>query len=174
MVKPNIIERIESKLRYCGENNLCTWVLDLHQALYNQDYLYIGTARAAQALTEFTADTDFGIFAVVGLVRDYEQSNFGEVSTDLSNPERVANMVGYIGGYALLDLIQAAVDEAQKLADAADIQHDPADVSLLAALFDEEPDRDMTPDELAALQRFAHRWLDEHPHWWSDWREDWV
>lgn len=172
MTKPNIIERIEAQLRYCGENNLCTWVADLHQVLYNQDYLYIGTARAAQALTEFAAGTDRGVFAAVGLVQDYEQNNFGAVTADLSNPEAVANMVGYIGGYALLDRIRAAVDEEAELLD--ETQYGQDDVALLAALFDEEPQRDMTDGELAALQRFACRWLDANPDWWSDWQEVWV
>lgn len=170
--KPNIIERIEQRLRSCADDRHACWVADLHQALYNLDYLYIGTARAAQALTEFTADTDFGVFAVVGLIQDYEQTYYGEVGTDLSDPEAIANMVGYIGGYALLDLIRAAIaEEAQRL---ADTQYDPAGVALLAALFDEEPHRDMTEGELAALQRFACQWLDEHPDWWSDWQEEWV
>lgn len=170
--KPNIIERIENKLRSCGEERLACRVADLHECLYNKKPLYIGNPCAAQALTEFTANTEFGVFAAIWLVQEYEQTNFDEVRTELSCPEAIANMVGFIVGYALLNLIQAAIDEAA--ADLADTQHNPSDVALLAALFDEQPDRDMTEGELAALQRFVCRWLDENPRWWVDSQEDWV
>ena len=37
-------------------------------------------------------------FEIIRTVKEYEEENFGEVGTDLSNPERVVNMYTYIVG----------------------------------------------------------------------------
>ena len=37
-------------------------------------------------------------FDVIGIIRDYEKDNFGELSTDISDPEKVVNMYAYIVG----------------------------------------------------------------------------
>ena len=42
------------------------------------------------------------IFEAIETIKDYEQSNFGEVSTDLSSSENVANMLAYILGEQIL------------------------------------------------------------------------
>ena len=34
----------------------------------------------------------------IRIVKEYEEENFGEVTTDLSDPERVVNMYAYIVG----------------------------------------------------------------------------
>ena len=36
------------------------------------------------------------------MIKEYEQNNFGEVSTDFSDPEKVANMFAYIVGEEIL------------------------------------------------------------------------
>lgn len=64
---------------------------DLHHYAFNTDYYLIGTDRCKQWLGD-------QVFNVINHIKDYEQSNFGEVSTDLSNPERVVNMYAYIIG----------------------------------------------------------------------------
>ena len=38
------------------------------------------------------------MFNVIDHIKEYEQSNFGEVSTDFSEPEHVVNMYAYIIG----------------------------------------------------------------------------
>ena len=67
----------------------------------------IGTREAALDLDKFVKDdaTDYedttldsGAFGAIQLVKAYEQDNFGEVSTDLTNPEQVADMIDYIRG----------------------------------------------------------------------------
>ena len=65
--------------------------VDLHHEAFNQDYYIIGTYKATQWLGDRA-------FEVINIIKDYEQSNFGEVSTDLSDPERVVNMYTYIVG----------------------------------------------------------------------------
>jgi len=66
-------------------------VSELHNAAFNEDYYIIGTYQATQWLGDRA-------FEVINIIKDYEQSNFGEVFTDLSSPEAVVNMYTYIVG----------------------------------------------------------------------------
>ena len=68
---------------------------DLHHHLFNEDYFIVGTYKATQWLGE-------DAFEAIGRIKDYEMGNFGEVTTDLSNPERVANALAYILGEEIL------------------------------------------------------------------------
>ena len=72
---------------------------DLHCALFNTDYYIIGTYEAKK----WCGDNTFNIIEVI---REYEEFNFGEVSTDFSNPETVVNMYVYILGEEILSLIE--------------------------------------------------------------------
>ena len=67
----------------------------------------IYTREAALDLDKFVKDdatdyedtvVDSGAFGAIQLVQAYEQDNFGEVNTDLSDPCAVANMIDYIRG----------------------------------------------------------------------------
>ena len=71
-------------------------VSDLHHYLLNEDYFIIGSYRAEQWLKKDS------IFNAIEKIKDYEQSNFGKVSTDLSSSENVANMLAYILGEEIL------------------------------------------------------------------------
>ena len=62
-----------------------------HHHAFNMDYYIIGTYQATQWLGDRA-------FEVINIIKDYEQSNFGEVYTDLSSPEAVVNMYAYIVG----------------------------------------------------------------------------
>ena len=73
------------------ENNITEYYDDLHHDVFNTDYFIIGTYKAEQWLGERA-------FQVINIIKDYEQDNFGEVTTDLSSPERVVNMYAYIVG----------------------------------------------------------------------------
>ena len=64
---------------------------DLHHHAFNTDYYIIGTYQAKQWLGDMA-------FNVINFIKDYEQDNFGEVHTDLSDPEKVVNMYAYIIG----------------------------------------------------------------------------
>ncbi len=72
---------------------------DLHHELFNTDYYIIGTYKAKQWCGE-------NVFNIVETIKEYETFNFGEVSTDLSNPEAVVNMYVYIVGEEILSLIE--------------------------------------------------------------------
>jgi len=73
---------------------------ELHHALFNLDYFIIGRYEAEQ----FLKSTEDGIFGSINLIKEYEQDNFGEVTTDFSEAEHVANMYAYIKGEELLSL----------------------------------------------------------------------
>lgn len=74
------------------EDGYCGYYCDLHNEVFNTDYYIIGTYEAKEALREYD------VFEAIELVRNYENDNFGEVFTDLSNPEKLINMVYYIIG----------------------------------------------------------------------------
>ena len=73
-------------------------ISDLHYYLLNEDYFIIGSYRAEQWLKK----DDSSIFEAIETIREYEQSNFGQVTTDLSSSENVANMLAYILGEEIL------------------------------------------------------------------------
>lgn len=65
---------------------------DLHNKVFNEDWYIIDTARAKEALREYD------VFEAIELVQNYEEDNFGEVNTNLSNPKELISMVWYIIG----------------------------------------------------------------------------
>ena len=71
-------------------------ISDLHHYLLNEDYFIIGSWRAEQWLNKDS------IFNAIETIKNYENDNFGQVSTDLSSSESVANMLAYILGEEIL------------------------------------------------------------------------
>ena len=71
---------------------------DLHNELFNTDYFIIGRFQAEQWLIANT-----GVFNAIGIITDYEKDNFGEIMTDLSESEKVCNMIVYIAGEEVLN-----------------------------------------------------------------------
>tara|TARA_R110000822_G_scaffold81644_15_gene193724 strand:- start:377 stop:826 length:450 start_codon:yes stop_codon:yes gene_type:complete len=68
---------------------------DIHHHSFNTDYFIIGTYRATQWLGNKA-------FEAIRIIKDYEEDNFGQVSTDLSNPEKVVNMYAFIVGECVI------------------------------------------------------------------------
>ena len=64
---------------------------DLHHHCFNTDYYIIGTYQATKWLGE-------EVFNVIEYIKEYENNNFGEVTTDFSDPEKIVNMYFYIIG----------------------------------------------------------------------------
>ena len=77
------------------------YIEDLHHEVFNTDYYIIGYYQAGQALI----NSDYGIFEAIGKIQEYEKNNFGEVNTDLSSAEKVANMLYYIIGEEVISEI---------------------------------------------------------------------
>lgn len=102
--KDEIIKTMQNAKEYGEPNFECLF----DDMVSNNDYI-IGTYEAAQALGTFkndekldgyTTDLD-GVFGAIELVKQYESDQFGDVSTPLDNPEKLANMVEYIRGEML-------------------------------------------------------------------------
>lgn len=105
--RDDIIEALEDG--YTG------YYCDLHNEVFNTKYYIIGTYRAKEALTEYN------VFDAIEKVQTYEKDNFGEIYTDLSNPEKLINMLYYIIGeevlYEMMDGITAWDDNWNNQAD---------------------------------------------------------
>jgi len=71
-------------------------ISDLHHYLLNEDYFIIGYYKAEEWLKKDS------IFNAIETIKEYEESNFGKVSTDFSSSESVANMLAYILGEEIL------------------------------------------------------------------------
>ena len=80
------------------------YICDLHHEIYNTDYFIIGTYKATKFLESV------GTFEAINRVKEYEQDNFGQCSTDLSDPEKVVNMWAYIEGEEVLQACEAITD----------------------------------------------------------------
>tara|TARA_R100001510_G_scaffold46180_1_gene43053 strand:+ start:2256 stop:2621 length:366 start_codon:yes stop_codon:yes gene_type:complete len=72
-------------------NDLNELACDVHHECFNNDYYIIGTYQAKKWLGD-------NAFNAIEIIKNYEQDNFGEVSTDFSDPEKVVNMYTYIVG----------------------------------------------------------------------------
>jgi len=68
---------------------------ELHHELCNTDYFIIGRQRAIDFV-------GVNCFQAMHIIKEYEQTNFGEMTTDISEPERVVNMLAYIIGEQVL------------------------------------------------------------------------
>ena len=64
---------------------------DLQHHAFNTDYYIIGTERAINWMGSYCWD-------IMQFVKSYEIDNFGELTTDVTNPERLVNMYAYIIG----------------------------------------------------------------------------
>ena len=68
---------------------------DLHNEIFNTDYYIIGRDDAKKWLGE-------DVFDIIEKIKEYEEFNFGEVNTDLTEPEKIVNMYVYIIGEEIL------------------------------------------------------------------------
>lgn len=95
------------------ESSYNGYMEDLHQEVFNTGYYIIGTYQAKQALTEY------GVFDAIEKVQEYEDNAFGERYTDVSDPEKLANMLYYIIGEEVINDLELTdcddVEEAIKL-----------------------------------------------------------
>ena len=96
------------------ENGYSGYYCDLHNEVFNTDYYIIGTARAKEALREYD------VFDAIELVQTYEKEQFGEVYTELSDPEKLINMVYYIIGDEVICEMYGIEEFEDKWNDVAD------------------------------------------------------
>lgn len=72
-------------------------ISEIHHEVFNSDYYIIGYFQCEEWLKN-----NYGIFAAIEKITEYENDNFGEVTTKLDNSETVLNMLIYILGEELL------------------------------------------------------------------------
>ena len=96
-IKEYLDERIDEMKEY-DSKNLKQLIKDgdIHNEIFNTDYYIIGTYEAKKWLGDQAFD-------VIGIIKEYEEDNFGEVTTELDNPEKVVNMYVYIVGEDLIN-----------------------------------------------------------------------
>jgi hypothetical protein len=92
---------------------------DLHNELFNTDYFIIGYYEAEQ----FLKGCEDGIFGAIEIIKNYENDNFGEVSTDFSSSEKVANMYAYIKGEEILSESKTLQKKWDKRLSAKDLEN---------------------------------------------------
>tara|TARA_Y100001973_G_C5148128_1_gene306570 strand:+ start:410 stop:766 length:357 start_codon:yes stop_codon:yes gene_type:complete len=93
-----------------NKNNFGSWsnVLELikdgelHHQLFNTDYYIIGRYACERWLVDGKLNQTF---EVIDYIKEYEEMNFGEVSTNFSEVEHIVNMYVYIVGEELLSEI---------------------------------------------------------------------
>ena len=73
------------------------YACDIHHEIFNTDYFLIGYKACEEWL-----DKNVGTWEAIRTIQEYEKDHFGEVTTDLSNSEKVCNMYVYIVGEELL------------------------------------------------------------------------
>ena len=83
-VKDYLIQQLQDDVGLDNDIN------DLHHYLINQDYFLIGYYNCRKWLEKES------VFEAIEKIKEYEESNFGEVSTDFSNEEKVPNMLAYV------------------------------------------------------------------------------
>lgn len=80
---------------------------ELHHEVFNSDYYIIGSFEARQALIQYD------VFKAIGEIVEYEKDVFGSVSTDITSPEKVANMLYYIVGDNAMTNLNEALEVAE-------------------------------------------------------------
>ena len=83
-VKDYLVQQLQDDVGLDNDIN------DLHHYLINQDYFLIGYYNCRKWLEKES------VFEAIEKIKDYEQSNFGEVTTDFSDEEKTANMLAYV------------------------------------------------------------------------------
>lgn len=96
-IKQHLIDRLndfdlEDIKNYIDQDNKN----DLHHEIFNTDYYIIGRYQAKK----WCGDE---VFDIINYIKEYEMSNFGSVTTDISDPEKVVNMYVYIIGELLIN-----------------------------------------------------------------------
>ena len=129
-----IFETVKSALVDHITNLDRPYAFDLHNELYGAQQHYIYYAHAKEAAAELD------IFECIGAVQKYEQDQFGEVYTRLSDACHVTNMVVYILGEALLQAIYG-------------------DTEYFADKWGEQ----LSAGELADMLTLAEVWFNENP-----------
>ena len=95
-VREHAVDWIEQELEFDPAQDIDVEASELHHLIFNEDYFMVGTWNAKQWLGNQA-------FEAIEKIKEYEQDNFGQVTTDFSDAEKVANMLAYILGEEILN-----------------------------------------------------------------------
>ena len=95
-VREHAVDYIDDLLARSPYEDIDIEACDLHHLIFNEDYFMVGTWNAKQWLGDQA-------FEAIEKIKEYEQDNFGEVATDFSDAEKVANMLAYVLGEEVLN-----------------------------------------------------------------------
>ena len=104
MKKESMREEAKRDIIEALQDGYSSYYCDLHNEVFNTDYYIVGTYEAKKALEEC------GVFDALEKIQEYEKDNFGEIFTDLSNPEKVVNMLYYIIGEEVIFEMMEGID----------------------------------------------------------------
>lgn len=98
-MKSSIKKELSSYILDCiNDNVICNANRDdWHHLLFNTNYYIIGYYNASQWLKSHNISE----FEAIEIVREYENENFGEFTTEI-NSEKIVNMLVYIYGEELI------------------------------------------------------------------------
>lgn len=83
-----VLERAKEELEYRDHDEMVE-SSELVEVVALVDYYIVYTHEAIKALEQY------GTWDAIGEVQEYENKSYGEVTTDLSDPTQVSNMVWY-------------------------------------------------------------------------------
>ena len=90
--------QIKENLKY-DNDYLDNDISEIHHDLFNTDYYLIGRYQAERWMEN-------RVFEIIDVVKEYEEMNFGELTTDITEQEHLLNMYVYIvGEHILQDVI---------------------------------------------------------------------
>ena len=110
----------------CGYDG---YYCELHHEVFNTDYYIIGTYQAEKVLEEY------GVFDAIRLVKEYEIDNFGELFTDIADPEKLVNMLYYVIGEQVITEMQYIADFCDNWDNVADVETNAAIVQAMKEMF---------------------------------------
>ena len=87
--------QIKENLKY-DNDYLDNDISEIHHDLFNTDYYLIGRYQAERWMEN-------RVFEIIDVVKEYEEMNFGELTTDITEQEHLLNMYVYIVGESILE-----------------------------------------------------------------------
>ena len=99
-----LINALKYNPYYIDEND----INDIHHDIFNTDYYIIGRYDALQWCQNMQT-----LLLIVDSIKCYEEDNFGEITTDLSEPENIVNMYVYMIGEEILEEVIEEVEGLQ-------------------------------------------------------------
>ena len=90
-----LVDALQYNPHYIDEND----IYEIHHDIFNTDYYIIGRYQAERWMEN-------RVFEIIDVVKEYEEMNFGELTTDITEQEHLLNMYVYIvGEHILQDVI---------------------------------------------------------------------